>query len=81
MSAEQELITLRARIVELETRVEFLYKKLGVEFSNDPTSVDPRIADWLRKGNIIEAIKVYREIHNVGLAEAKQAVEAMKGRV
>ena len=32
----------------------------------------------LRRGNLIEAIKVYREINNVGLAEAKQAVEAMQ---
>ena len=33
------------------------------------------IADALRGGNKIEAIKIYRELTGVGLAEAKQAIE------
>jgi ribosomal protein L7/L12 len=37
--------------------------------------VDPRIIDALKKNNLIEAIKIYREITGVGLAEAKMAVE------
>ncbi len=33
----------------------------------------------LRKGNKIEAIKIYREATGLGLAESKDAVEAMEG--
>ena len=33
--------------------------------------------DYLRKGKLIHAIKVYREVTGVSLAEAKAAVEAM----
>jgi Ribosomal protein L7/L12 C-terminal domain len=35
------------------------------------------VRSLLKAGNKIAAIKVYREITGVGLAEAKQAVEAM----
>ena len=31
----------------------------------------------VREGQRIAAIKVYREIHNVGLAEAKKAVDEL----
>ena len=39
---------------------------------SDPLS---RIKDAALAGRMIEAIKMYREHHNVGLAEAKEAVE------
>src|SRR5512145_1851120 len=35
------------------------------------------VAEYIRNGNKIQAIKVYREIFGVGLKEAKDAVEAM----
>jgi ribosomal protein L7/L12 len=37
--------------------------------------------EMLKKGNKIEAIKIYREIYNCGLAEAKQAVEGIEARL
>jgi len=37
----------------------------------------PDFYDNLRKGKLIHAIKVYRDVTGVGLAEAKAAVEAM----
>jgi sugar lactone lactonase YvrE len=36
------------------------------------------VAEYVRTGNKIQAIKVYREIFGVGLKEAKDAVEAME---
>ena len=35
------------------------------------------MAELLRSGNKLEAIKLYREITGVGLKEAKDAVDAM----
>ena len=75
MSTETDLIALRARVAELEERLQYLFKRLNIEYSSNPGAVDTRINEFLIRGNKIEAIKVYREIHNVGLAEAKQAVE------
>ena len=40
-----------------------------------------RVVDILKKGTKIEAIKIYREIYNCGLAEAKQAVDAIEARL
>ena len=80
MPGDYEAAELRARILELEEKVEFLYKHLGVTYSTNPDQTDPRIISALKQGNMIEAIKVYREIHNVGLAEAKRAAEEIKRR-
>jgi ribosomal protein L7/L12 len=38
------------------------------------------VIDLLKAGNKIEAIKVYREMYNVGLAEAKEAIDRMEAR-
>jgi hypothetical protein len=78
---QQELNLLRSRIVHLEAQIDFLYRHLGVTYveNNNPDD-DPRILDALRKNNILEAIKIYREINDIGLAEAKAAVEAIRAR-
>ena len=81
MSPESEILALRARVAELETRVDYLYKHLGITFVQDRNMGDARVIDMLKKGNKIEAIKIYREIYNVGLAEAKQAVDSLEARL
>jgi ribosomal protein L7/L12 len=78
MSTETDFIALRARVAELEDRLQYLYKRLNIAYAGESSPVDPRIIEYLRKGNKIEAIKIYREIHNVGLAEAKNAVEGIE---
>ena len=79
--SEFEIIQLRARVAELEDKVEKLYRHLGLTYDPNAPAEDPRLIAYIRQGNLIEAIKVYREIYNVGLAEAKAAVEQMMGRV
>lgn len=77
MVTEAEIQLMRSRINELEDRLNFLYQRLGIEYA-DPNSDpirSPKIQDTLRRGNKIEAIKVYRELTGLGLAEAKQAID------
>jgi ribosomal protein L7/L12 len=78
---EQENALLRQRVVRLEAQVEYLYKHLGISMTDDGTPADdPRVIEALKRNNLIEAIKIYREITNLGLADAKSAVEAIKKR-
>ena len=77
---QQEINLLRSRIVHLEAQIDFLYRHLGVTYVENNNPDDPRILDALRKNNLIEAIKIYREINDIGLAEAKAAVEAIRAR-
>lgn len=77
MVTETDIIALKARIAELEDRLKFLYRHLNIEFlenNSDPIS-SPQIQAALREGNKIAAIKIYREMTGVGLAEAKQAID------
>jgi ribosomal protein L7/L12 len=53
-----------------------------VTFVDDVSSLDDQeVIEALETGKLIEAIKVYHQIHNVDLAEAKSAVENLKARL
>ena len=77
MPTEAEFLLLKSRVNELEDRLNFLYQRLNINFI-DPNS-DPisflQIRDALKRGNKIEAIKLYRELTGTGLAEAKDAID------
>ena len=78
MPGDYEVMELRARVLELEGKIEFLYRHLGVTYVKEISEADRKVAEVLKTGSVIEAIKVYREIHEVGLAEAKRAVEEIQ---
>ena len=77
MVNETDIIALKARIEELEDRLKFIYRRLNIDYmdNNSDPVLSPQIQDVLRKGNKIEAIKIYREMTGVGLAEAKQVID------
>jgi ribosomal protein L7/L12 len=78
---EQEIALLRQRVVRLEAQVEHLFKHFGINMVADGSPTDnPRVVEALKRNNIIEAIKIYRELTGVGLAEAKSAVEQINAR-
>ncbi len=78
---EDELVSLRRRVMDLEAQVEFLYRHLGVTFVPDPSQIDnSKILEQLAKGNLVEAVKIYRQTYNTGLAEAKRAVDELKAK-
>ncbi len=87
MPTEHDITLMRERLARLEGRVDFLYRHLGVTFVPEAAPQDdPRIIAALKKGNLLEAIKVYRELHSttsviVGMDEARLAVEEIKGRL
>jgi ribosomal protein L7/L12 len=74
-----------AQLVEaverLERKVDFILKHLDLEFDEsdapEPTYM-AEIYDLVRRGHKIEAIKLYRNHTNLGLAEAKAAIDALE---
>jgi len=87
--SNEDILDHGRRIADLERKVAELYKRLGqaepdfsggFTFASDqPASVtaseDPRVVTLAQSGRQIEAIKLYRELTGVGLAEAKDAVD------
>lgn len=77
------------RIDELERQVrrqgeliDILYRRFGIgqlDAVGMPSAdgAYPDVLDAIRAGNLIQAIKNYRAHTNVGLKEAKDAVEAL----
>lgn len=79
--SDEEITRLRIRIAELEDRIEFLYKNLGVEYIENPRMADAKLIELIKQGNKIEAIKVHRDLYNTGLAEAKSAIDDLEARL
>ena len=78
---QEDVTSLQMRVAELERRLDFLYQQMNVTYVAPPMQDDPRIVEMIRRNNLIEAIKIYRELHKVGLADAKRDVEAIAARL
>ena len=79
MTVETDIAALRVRVRELEDHIKYLYTHLNIPYFESPEAGDAKVIEMIKKGNKIEAIKIYRELHNV--AEAKQAVEGIGERL
>ena len=81
MQGDFEYGQLHARVLELEKKLDFLCKHLGVEYVGDVSDEDRPVADALISGGDLEAIRVYRQIHLVDHVTAKQAVETIEAQL
>ena len=82
MSIESENIELlRARILDLEARLDYLYRHFGLTYAPDsglPDANTAKMIELVRHNKKIEAIKLHRQLYNTDLATAKEAVEALE---
>ena len=79
---QEEIALLKGRVSQLEARLEFLYRHLGVTFVADPRPGDsPQVIAALKANNMLEAIKLYRTATNASLEEAKRAIDDMRTRL
>jgi ribosomal protein L7/L12 len=88
MGVDRQLLEIKQRLALIESRLDQLFEHLDIApresagggwwgdegAASDPLS-DPEIQDLLAKGNEVQAIKRYRELTGMGLAEAKEAIE------
>ena len=82
MVSEQDLAKLRDRVIRLEGQLAYVYKHLGISFvAESAPGDDPRIIEEIKKGNLLGAIKVFRELNGGGYEDGKLAVEEIKGRL
>jgi ribosomal protein L7/L12 len=77
--ADYEYTALRQRVEKLERLVARLMDEVGLEPDEELDSgPSPEIVDLIRRGEKLEAIKLYREKTGVGLKEAKEFVESLQ---
>ena len=65
-----------ARLAAIERKLQAIMDHLGIV---DVEPSYPQVRELARRGQKIQAIKLYREQTGAGLAEAKHAVERMEG--
>lgn len=66
------------KLEAMERKMDILLKQLNIEIPDEPVSHDmSEVKVLIDKGNVIEAIKVYRQHFGGSLAEAKTAVEEL----
>jgi Ribosomal protein L7/L12 C-terminal domain len=63
------------RLKRLERKIDLILSHLGLDPSQ---GVDSEIAELMKAGNKIQAIRLYREKAGVGLKEAKDYVESLR---
>ena len=69
----------RARLDYIEQQLQALFPDQYVPFAaTGPTGFPPGVVELVRAGKTIAAIQEYRKATGAGLAEAKQAVEAIR---
>lgn len=76
----EQLTTLTAKVALLERRLAALYKHLDL---TPPSEVSPldAVAELVRTGNKLEAIKVYRQQTGCDLATAKAAIDQLAAQL
>ncbi len=83
VSVALRLIEMQSRLGVLsrvEAKLDLLLKQANIKY--DPCANLPReIADAVRAGQTIQAIKLYRQSSGVGLKEAKDFIEDFQRRV
>jgi ribosomal protein L7/L12 len=86
MSADRQLLEIEQRLALIETRLEQLFEHLDLaprapaESGELDPNEDPEIQDLLAKGNTVQAVKRYRELTGVGIAEAQRAIDSAQAR-
>jgi hypothetical protein len=78
---ERDLMDLRARVIALEAKIDYLYQHLGITFTPTQAFQDERMAkvyEAAAKGDMIGAIRLHREQFNSSLVDAKNAVDAIR---
>lgn len=76
--ARAQIDALRHRVEDLEHHLRQVYEHTGMDPSalvRDQPAVDPEVADLLRAGRMVQAIKAYADAHGVDLLTAKGAIE------
>jgi ribosomal protein L7/L12 len=71
------------RLRTLENQVAYIYRHLGLDPADAVPAaggLSPEVVQLINSGNKIQAIKAHRERTGLGLAEAKDAVEAFERR-
>jgi len=82
MNDSERITALQIKVGELERKLEFVMQHLKLEYRDDP--LPPALvqaANWLKKGNKLEAIKVYQHMTGAGLKDSKDAVEALERKL
>jgi ribosomal protein L7/L12 len=85
MAVDRELLEIKQRLELIETRLQQLFEHLDIapreaaEGGELNPNDDPEIQDLLAKGNEAQAVKRYREITGVGVAEAQRAIQQAQG--
>ncbi|WP_036218404.1 ribosomal protein L7/L12 [Calidithermus chliarophilus] len=81
MDDPSEIAALRRRLDELERKLAFVMEALRLRYTDVPAALDGEVVELVKRNQIIEAVKLYREQTGLGLKEAKDAVDEIARRL
>ncbi len=78
--ARAQIEALKRRVEDLEHNLRVVFEHTGLDTSTlhrEAPAIEPQLAEMLRAGRMVQAIKLYHETHGVDLMTAKVAIERM----
>ncbi len=79
---EGEIESLKQRVADLEDKVNFLLLHEPVHYApvsaEDKAANEAAVVELLKKGKLVDALKLYREKHLVPFEDAQKAVEELR---
>ena len=82
LDVSSRITALQVKVGELERKLNFVMEHLKLEYKDDPaTAALEEATRWLKKGNRMEAIKVYQSMTGKGLKESRDAVDALASKL
>ncbi len=80
----ERIVALGARVVELEDKVNFLLLHQSVPYvpvsAEEKAGNEAAVVELLKKGKNLDALKLYREKHQVPFDDAKKALEELRSK-
>ncbi len=73
----EAIVKLNTRVAKLERQIEFLLGQSSIPYTDEVERDYRAIIQLKQQGNLIGAIKLYREQTNASLADAKTFVESL----
>jgi ribosomal protein L7/L12 len=80
--SNDDISALGQRIRLLEQKIDMIMEHLGLQFDDASVgeSIDPGVLEAVKRGNKIEAIRLYRDQTGFGLKEAKDVIDELEAR-
>ena len=77
---DHEITELKQRLSTLESKIDFLFRRMGIETPLQNPVASPEVIALVRSGEKVKAIKLFIQQTGAGLNDAKDFIESLEAK-